>query len=182
MKIVQILRHAESFLIDLKNDVTLTEYSNQIDDHLKVISSIEYASATSIISKSNDRLRKFAFTSSALRDIIFRIDENNIIFERMKRSRQLRREVYVVTLSEIDTQNAYHSTFNTHIASSDYYMHAESMKNQNFVIRKISLSIKLHKNTLLAKSRFYHQLKSHSHRNDSIQVMRIEIQNSSIAD
>lgn len=113
-------------------------------------------SASNYISKNDDALEIASnATSTILRNISFKIDELNIISERMKRIKKSKKHAYIIAVENADNDDAtYHATFNVYA---------------NF-------KTKSHRNSLSSEFRFYHELKNHFHAKDFRNVMRIEIE------
>jgi hypothetical protein len=103
------------------------------------------------------------------------VDTTNIIFEKMRRRRNTRKQTYLVVLDEVadDEILSFHTAFFAFISASAYY---NTFANANQAINQIKFSFKnlklitssFHKNALLSKSRNFRQMQKHSHSADFI--------------
>ena len=137
------------------------------DENSKFSNAFE-AIAFEISSSSSKKLSRFAFIDSAFRDIFFKIDELNIVFEKMKRIK-IRKQTYFVVFDRIksDDDETFHDAFNAHIAADNYYK-----KN---LLLQFNFTIKIHKNYLSLEFQHYDELRKHLHADEFKQIMRVEL-------
>ena len=128
--------------------------------------------------KTDDtRLKKFAPTASASKDISSKINEANVIPEGVKRVRQpsSRKQAYSVALhqAEIDGKEAYYAAFSVHIAANQYYL--TDSDNHHISEKKSSSSTRLHRDSLPPEPQHYGDLRGHPHADGFKQAMRTEL-------
>ena len=109
--------------------------------------------AFEIFSSSSKKLSRFVFIDSTFRNIFFKIDESNIISEKMKRIR-IKKQTYFAVFDRIksDDDEAFHDVFNAHITAENYY------KNNSFL--QFNFIIKIHKNHLSFEFQHYDEFKN----------------------
>ena len=124
--------------------------------------------AFKIFSSSSKKLSRFVFIDSAFRNIFFKIDESNIVSEKMKRIR-IKKQTYFAVFDRIesDDDETFHDAFNAHITAENYY------KKNLFL--QFNFIIKIHKNHLSFKFQHYDEFRKHLHADKFKQIMRIEL-------
>ena len=157
---------SSNFTFDSKN----SENSNffLISDKNSKFSNAFEATAFEISSSSLKKLSRFAFIDSTFRNIFFKIDESNIVSEKMKRIK-IKKQTYFAVLDriEFDGDETFHDAFSAHIAAENYYK-KNSLLQLNFII-------KIYKNHLSFESQHYDELRKHLHADEFKQIMRVEL-------
>ena len=117
--------------------------------------------------------RKFAPSTFASKNIIFKIDESNIISEGVKRQRQFKKQAYATALNNAGNgrNETFHATFEAHLNVNQYYVQENSQNNQ----KTSSSNIKFHKNILFSEFQHFEILKNHSHADEFKRAMETEI-------
>ena len=121
---------------------------------------------------SFERRVKDALTSH---DIASKIDESNILFQRIKRSKR-KKQHYDDQLNRIASKiiDAFHLFFEAHFSFIQYYQ----VKSNQIKIIESSLTIsfeKLHRDNMFFEFRYFQHLKTHPHAKKFEKIMKIEL-------
>ena len=127
-----------------------------------------FEATASEISSSSKKLSRFVSIDSTFRNIFFKIDESNIVSEKMKRIK-IKKQTYFAVFDRIesDDDETFHDAFSAHITADDYYK-KNSLLQFNFII-------KIHKNYLSLEFQHYDELRKHLHADEFKQIMRVEL-------
>ena len=157
---------SSNFTFDSKNSENFNFFLTS-DENSKFSNTFE-ATAFKILSSSSKKLSRFVFIDSAFRNIFFKINESNIVSEKMKRIK-IKKQTYFAVFDRIksDDNETFHDAFSAHIAAENYY------KKNSFL--QFNFIIKIHKNYLSLKFQHYDELKKHLHADEFKQIMRVEL-------
>ena len=157
---------SSNFTFDSKNSENFNFFfiSNENSKFSNTFETITFE----IFSSLSKKLSRFVFIDLTFRNIFFKIDESNIVFEKMKRIK-IKKQTYFVVFDCIESDNdeTFHDVFNAHITAENYYK-KNSLLQFNFII-------KIHKNHLSFKFQHYDEFKKHFHVDEFKQIMRVEL-------
>ena len=156
---------SSSFTFDSKNSENFSFFLIS-DENSKFFDAFK-AIALEILSSSK-KLSRFVSIDSAFRDIFFKIDESNIVFEKVKRIK-VKKQTYFAVFDRIesDGDETFHDAFSAHIAADDYY------KKNSFL--QFNFIIKIHRDHLSFEFQHYDEFKKHLHVDEFKQIMRVEL-------
>ena len=144
------------------NPFLISNKNSEFSDALKAIAfEITQPSAAS-------RRRRIFSSAPTIRNISFKVDDSNIVSEKMKRIR-IKKQAYFVVLDRIesDDNEAFHDAFSAHINANNYY------KKNSFL--QLNSNIKIHRNHLSFEFQHYGDFRKHLHADEFKQVMRTEL-------
>lgn len=158
-----------------------TPEGTPLPDSSAVSSGVENTAKSSSIQSSSSRFqRKFAPDAKASKNITSKLDESNIISEKMKRVRK-RKETYSAALdfAAASLIGLFHAAFAAGIAAVQYYdSKGPEVKRLIGTAAAASADVgekRLHRDTMPSEPQYYSHLKNHSYASRFRDVIKTEI-------